>query len=145
MIMWENGKISNKIKIRAHHIICLHGFQGYGYSKNFVNNMAQIHAYIKSHPQSTLKIVTKSDLICMECPHHHQEGYCNRTADSNFKIKLMDIMVLKKLGLEDGKEYKAQNIFSRMKKVFKTQNDLQDICGDCYWKNKCVISIPFNE
>ncbi len=39
----QRGQMNDSIiNIRAHHLLCLQGFQGYGYSQDFVRNMAEI-------------------------------------------------------------------------------------------------------
>ena len=38
----KNGVGSEPIRIRAHHLLCMQGFQGYGYNKTFTENMTHI-------------------------------------------------------------------------------------------------------
>ena len=37
------------LSIRAHHFLCMQGFQGYGYSEDFIRNMAGIIEYIREN------------------------------------------------------------------------------------------------
>jgi uncharacterized protein len=132
----EVGKYSKGIKIRAHHILCLQGFQGYGYSQDFVRNLAEINAHLESHPSCSLQVVAEVDLICQKCPHQ-EGGNCHKTVNSNPLMKHMDLMVLKKMGLEEGQKITAQKMYSRLIEVFKSKKDRQEICRECYWKDKC--------
>lgn len=47
---------NNSLVLRGHHTLCLLGFQGFGYSKSFVKNMSEIHAYLLSKPESMVAV-----------------------------------------------------------------------------------------
>lgn len=128
---------SNIIRIRAHHLLCMQGFQGHGYSREFERKMDEVINYLKSHPHCRLKVVADVDIICQHCPHQ-KDGRCNKSSHSNFFIINMDLMVLKKLDIKDGWEEPAQNLFLQVNEAFKDQDDLKDICGDCSWRDKCT-------
>ena len=57
-----------KIKLRGHHLLCLQGFQGYGYNDSFVKNMTYINNLRKSE-NTTITITNKADYICRCCPN----------------------------------------------------------------------------
>lgn len=134
----KDGEYSNIIKIRAHHLLCIQGFQGYGYSRDFKMNMAKVIRNLKSEEQF-LEIVAECDVICSHCPHK-KDGLCRKTPESNEMIKKMDLNVLKKLGLKEGTRSKAKNVFSLLDRKIKA-TDVCEICGDCFWKNKCLLYI----
>lgn len=52
------------MKLRAHHLICLLGFRGLGYSPEFVENMARIADQLRSFPHTVIEIVRRPDDIC---------------------------------------------------------------------------------
>lgn len=124
------------MKIRAHHLLCMQGFQGYGYSEEFSENMAEIIKKLDSHPEQRIEITMECDVICSCCPHNIHEKCKNLIF--NWKIKRMDRNVLKKLGLESGIHYNAENIFSLVNERFKTYHDIHEICGNCNWREKCL-------
>jgi hypothetical protein len=128
--------MSDTMKIRAHHLLCMQGFQGYGYNEDFSENMSKVIKNLKSSPEQKIKIVTECDVICLYCPHNKKEKCKNIL--SNWIIKRMDRKVLKKLGLEVGTNISAFSIFSLVNERFKTYSDIQDICGDCKWNEKCL-------
>jgi uncharacterized protein len=51
----QDGDESKSLKIRPHHIFCIQGFQGSGYSREFKINLASIIEEIRNHPQKKLK------------------------------------------------------------------------------------------
>lgn len=124
------------MKIRAHHLLCMQGFQGHGYSEDFSKNMAEIINKLDSNPEQTIEITVECDAICSCCPHNIKEKCKNLLF--NWKVKLMDRKVLKKLGLEAGTHDSAKNIFSLVNKRFKTYTDIQEICRNCRWREKCL-------
>ncbi len=128
--------VSNTIKIRAHHLLCMQGFQGYGYSQDFVANMAQVVKDINSSPDLKIEIIAECDVICSHCPYN-KEGLCKKNPDSAIELKNIDMQILKKLGLRNGAKVKAKDIFSLIKTKLK-DSDIEYICGDCEWKEKCL-------
>jgi uncharacterized protein len=124
------------IKIRAHHLLCMQGFQGYGYSREFKHNLSEIVNYLKKHPYHKLKVVAKADIICKSCPHQ-EDGCCNRYVHST-SIRDIDLQVLNKLDIREGQIESFQNLLSKVKEVLNTVEDAEEICGGCSWKNKCL-------
>lgn len=134
--MPETGECSSKIKIRAHHLLCMQGFQGYGYSQGFERNLEEIIDFLDSHPHTTLHVVAEVDVICEHCPHQ-KNGSCNKSVHSNFLMENMDLMVMKNLSIKVGQENLVGDLFFKVNEVFKTQKDVEDICGKCSWSEKC--------
>jgi len=130
----SNSGPSDIIKIRAHHLLCMQGYQGYGYNQDFEHNMEKIIEYLDSNPNFPLEVVTDADIICQKCPHL-ENGYCNRS--SSIAIVEMDLKVLEKLGLVAGEKKPVQKIFFEVESL--SCNDLYDICHDCSWKVKCLL------
>lgn len=124
----------SSLKIRAHHLFCMRGFQGYGYSREFEYNMEEVIQYLDLHPQSRLEVVASVDVICRCCPHLKDE-VCDKSSPSN--IQDMDLKVLKKLDITEGTVESVQELFKRVKNL--KLNDLRDICGDCSWIDKCLF------
>ena len=110
--------VSDTIKIRAHHLLCMQGFQGYGYSQNFITNMAQVIKDLKS-PNQQIEIISECDVICSHCPHK-KKGVCENNPGSAVKLENMDRQILKKLGLRKGERIKARDILTTIKTKLKT-------------------------
>lgn len=129
--------MSDSIKIRAHHLFCLKGFQGYGYSEKFVDNMRQLKELVEHNCDLEVEIVNQTDFICGGCPHS-VGGVCNLNGNSGQEIKQMDDTVLAKLNMQPGIKVSAPEIFQQVEEIFKTRYDLTGICLDCRWHEKCL-------
>jgi hypothetical protein len=125
------------ITLRAHHLLCMQGFQGYGYNKDFVDNMYFINSMIDSTPDLLIEIVAVCDDICDKCPNLN-ENKCSRNPDADKTVRGMDKIVLEKLGLEPGAKLKVEDIIDLVSEHFKQLIDIKDICGDCEWQKECL-------
>lgn len=125
------------MKIRAHHLLCMQGFQGYGYSEDFSKNMAEIIEILQNFPEHEIEIVAGTDSICTCCPYNIN-GKCQESHGANDKIISMDRKVLEKLDIFPGSVFKAEEILKITNKKLKTYHDVKEICGDCRWGEKCL-------
>jgi len=124
------------LKIRAHHLCCIQGFQGYGYSPAFVANMRAVISDLEALPSRLLKLVTVCDAICVSCPSKRectsQESVLSR------RIRQMDLVVLEKLRIDDGTVVKADEAFRLINSKFNKASDVEEVCGTCKWRQKCL-------
>ena len=138
--MGESGKYSDPIRIRAHHLLCIQGFQGYGYSDNFVSHMRRVISFLKLNPCSDLQIVDNTDELCSRCPHN-VDGRCFK--GSSDKINKVDKLIIENADLDLKHIYTVHEAFSIINK--NLENDLLlFICSDCSWKNKCLFFIEMS-
>jgi len=132
------------VHIRAHHLLCIQGFQGYGYSQVFVDNMNEVIKNINSNPDFEIEITDECDVICSYCPYNIK-NICLKEKNSSQRIKKIDLQILKKLGLERSARVKAKDILSFANMKLNNMLDIQDICGNCDWKEKCLWFISRNK
>ncbi len=137
MIVKENGEYSDPIRIRAHHLLCMQGFQGYGYNKDFERHMGMIITLLNSNPSTEIQIVTKTDEICSHCPYKCKSS-CNRDQNSHFGIEKLDNFVIKKALLKENHVYQIVEAL-RLVSNNIDQDSLMEICDQCGWKNKCLF------
>lgn len=123
-----------KITLRGHHLLCLQGFQGYGYSEKFVLNMAHINELRKSK-NTFISLTDECDDICTSCPNL-KNNICENEKQNNI-IKKMDNEVLSKLDIN--KEYNALELFEEVSFKFNTLNSVENICVGCKWNEKCLF------
>ena len=115
----------------------MQGFQGYGYSEDFSKNMAEIIEILQNFPEREIEIVAETDSICACCPYNIN-GKCQESQGSDSKLVSMDFKVLEKLDISPGSVFKAGEIFKITDKKLKTYIDVEKICGDCRWSEKCL-------
>jgi hypothetical protein len=124
------------LKIRAHHLCCIQGFQGYGYSPAFVENMKAVISDLKSSPSKPLELVSTCDAICTSCPSK-KECSAQKSVLSR-KIRSMDIAVMKKLKIKEGHVIEADEAFRSINSKLNNASDVEDVCGTCKWKHRCL-------
>ncbi|WP_298523787.1 DUF1284 domain-containing protein [uncultured Methanobrevibacter sp.] len=123
-----------KLVLRGHHLLCLKGFQGYGYDEAFVRNMVDINAKRKLDT-TTVTLTNSADDICKACPNLN-EGICENE-DQNKRIVGMDEEVLKKLDITE--EQNAIELFKKVDLIFNTKESVCEICSNCMWHEKCLF------
>lgn len=120
------------LKIRAHHFLCMQGFQGYGYSDDFVKNMTRIIKYIRENSDCKINLINSCDDICSACSNNMEQHCSNKEVDN------MDNVVLSKLKLRKGDIISAEEAFELVNRKLKTIEDVENICGNCRWIEKCL-------
>ena len=123
-----------KLILRGHHLLCLKGFQGYGYDNGFVENMTCINTARKEN-ETTITLTNSPDDICKACPN--LKGSICENENQNRKIVAMDNEVLKKMDIS--KEYNAVELFNEVESIFNTKESVSKICSNCMWHEKCLF------
>jgi hypothetical protein len=119
-------------KLRGHHLLCVHGFQGMGYSPSFVAKMQEIVDQIRN-PECDiwLEVTIGFDEACSVCPHRG-ETKCEANEDSDIHVKRMDAGVIRHLALEPDATYRKEWLVRRTAKMVKP-DDLDTLCANCSW------------
>ena len=123
-----------KLKLRGHHLLCLQGFQGYGYDEEFVLNMTRINEVRKSK-DTEITLTDDCDDICASCPNL-KENLCENEKQNDI-IKKMDREVLSNLDIN--KVYNALELFEEVSFKFNTLESVESICVGCKWNEKCLF------
>lgn len=129
--------------LRAHHILCIQGFRGKGYSEEFVSNMKVIIDYLENNENKKIKIINNPDHICLSCPNnvgqsemrrfeinntYEDKGFC----ENERYIVNLDNMVIKALDIELESHHTYKSLLEKIKKNM-TIEKFENICGDCQW------------
>ena len=115
-----------EITLRAHHILCIQGFRGKGYSEDFVSNMKEIIKHIESNKDMQIKIMNSPDYICLSCPNNRGQDkirrfeigktYEDKGLCQNEKyIENLDNMVLEALKIEAMSHHSYESILEKLK------------------------------
>ncbi len=120
------------LRLRGHHILCLHGWRGIGYSADFTANMHSICDRLKSSPDMLVQVLDSPDDICASCPHV-SNARCVRSGDeSEDRISRKDAAILHILDLAPGDRLTARELFTLASERFG-EDGLRGVCGSCRW------------
>ncbi|QED48592.1 DUF1284 domain-containing protein [Cytobacillus dafuensis] len=118
--------------LRGHHLLCIHGFRGMGYSTKFVEKMYEIVNDVRDGQKDfSIKVVATFDDACFTCPHQGKTE-CEANEGSNEHVLSMDEKTIRHLGLEKNKSYQKSFLVSlTAQKV--VMEDLDYLCKGCSW------------
>ncbi len=125
------GEVAPALEIRAHHLLCILGFRGLGYSQEFIVKMGKVVKELDTNATLPITIIAECDVICASCPHN-QGNKCLKEADSEAKVKNRDLEVLRRLGFQVGAQMPAAEVWTRIR-VKLTLRDVAEICQCCEW------------
>jgi len=120
------------LRLRGHHILCLHGWRGIGYSADFTANMHSVHSLLRSSPDLLVQVLDSPDDICALCPHLSNAGCTRNGNDSEDRISSKDAAILHVLELTPGDRLTASDLFTLACDRFEPAG-LRDVCGSCRW------------
>jgi hypothetical protein len=122
---------SAELRIRGHHLLCMLGFRGLGYSAGFVANMQAVVDAFLSDPPPAVEVVIEADSICRACPHL-SEGACARKESSEERVRSKDSAVLGVLGIAAGSRMTASELRARVAGRVSVST-LESLCARCGW------------
>ncbi len=123
-----------KLHLRGHHLLCLKGFQGYGYDENFTKNMIKVNNQRKSE-NTTVTLTNSPDDLCKSCPNL-KNNLCE-DEKQNARIIEMDNKVLEKI--DSSIEYDSLELFEKIETIFDSKESVSEICFNCIWHDKCLF------
>lgn len=112
--------------LRVHHLLCIQGYEGKGYSLNFTKNMDKVVNKLKDDVY--IKVITRTDDICVACPHDLKNGFC----ESQEKVFSFASKVLNELNLIEGGTYLYKDVLNNIKENL-TYGKFVRICENCEW------------
>jgi hypothetical protein len=118
----------DNIKLRAHHLLCLYGFRGLGYNKEFVENMQAIVDRIRENPSIEIELVRGADDICLKCPHNIED----RCSKPGRNVEEFDQGIIDRLKVEIGNEAESRNLLNLIETRIRP-GELSLICKGCEW------------
>ncbi|MBB3112740.1 hypothetical protein FHS18_004842 [Paenibacillus phyllosphaerae] len=114
------------IRLRGHHLLCLLGFRGMGYSEAYVHNMKQVYRRLLEDSSTSCTLVSGPDQLCACFPADGDYHCESRTVSER------DAAILARLGLAVGQTVSWQDILERVKHNVAPA-DLNAICATCPW------------
>ncbi|PIC67561.1 hypothetical protein CSV78_06545 [Sporosarcina sp. P16a] len=116
------------IKLRGHHIFCLLGYRGMGYSAEYTENMTKIHDVLRERPDTLIQIIKGPDYLCAKFPQG-QPYHCQDDG-----IYERDAVILHKLGLKVSDVLPWREVERRIR-LHVVPEDIVVVCETCSWRS----------
>lgn len=120
------------IKLRGHHLICLHFFKGEGYNPEFVENLKKVLQGVTTGAE--IEVYSGADDVCKMCPYLKGE-FCSYNKDADVEIKKMDIMAIELLRVKNHDRVRWVDIKKKIPDVFSQWS--RKYCRECDWRKVC--------
>lgn len=115
-------------QLRGHHIFCLLGYRGMGYSQEYVENMTRLHQTLRDNPKTWIQLIEGPDCLCEKYPNS-REYHCEEK-----RITERDSAILEKLELKIGQILTWEEIESKIQKYI-VPSDIKVVCETCSWRS----------
>ncbi|WP_334109772.1 DUF1284 domain-containing protein [Thermodesulfitimonas autotrophica] len=121
------------LKLRGHHLICLHFFRGEGYSQEFVANLREVVA--RAQAGEEVELVAGADDVCRACPALEGDK-CQAKPGVDAAIRKMDAAAAAHLGVKVGERVRWAAV---KEKVAATPPGwFAAFCAGCDWEQVCA-------
>ncbi|KIL38046.1 hypothetical protein SD70_29045 [Gordoniibacillus kamchatkensis] len=114
------------VKLRGHHLLCLLGYRGMGYSAEYAANMNAVHERLRTEPETAVALVLGADDLC-SCFPADQPYHCDSDT-----VARRDAAVLERLGLEPGQSLAWSELLRRIAAAVSPA-DVPLWCASCPW------------
>ena len=119
------------LRLRAHHLLCLLGFRGLGYSEAFVANMTRVADKLRAQPDTVVELVANPDVICAACPKLHGDR-CGVGATCG-RAEERDTLVLGFMGLTPGARLPVRAAYDLVRERINREVMADECCRGCSW------------
>lgn len=121
------------IRLRGHHLVCLHFFKGEGYSREFIENLSDVLSKVEKDEE--IEVVEGADDVCRACPSL-QAGKCASKPDAEQEVRKLDRMAMDRLGIEVGGKVLWRDVKTV---IYATTNEwFAAYCRGCEWERVCI-------
>lgn len=122
------------LKLRGHHLICLHFFRGEGYSREFVANLREVVG--RAQAGEEIELIAGPDDVCRACPALEGDK-CQAEPGVDTAIREMDAEAAAHLGLKVGERVRWAVV---KEKVAATPPDwFAAFCAGCGQEWICAL------
>jgi hypothetical protein len=120
------------IKLRGHHLVCLHFFKGEGYSPEYVENLREILK--RAEAGEEIEVSSGVDDVCRMCPNLKGE-ICFYREDAEAGIREMDMAALLLIGTRSNDKVLWLDTQKRLPNIFPEWS--RKYCKVCGWRGVC--------
>ena len=126
-------------RLRGHHLVCLHFFDGEGYDEPFIRNLLEV---VRAVREGGVAVAEGPDDVCAPCRHRRDEQ-CTQSPTADREIREMDRKALALLGLTEGEGTAWASLREKVREIFPDWNTAY--CFACSWRSVCEKSDFFRE
>lgn len=120
------------MKLRGHHLVCLHYYQGKGYAPDFVEKLTALIS--RAETGEEIEVVLGADDVCRTCPNL-SNGQCAHKEGAEQEIRTLDEMARSFLAVDAGDQVSWQELKN---KVGSAPEDwFASFCKGCDWLSLC--------
>ena len=116
-----------KILLRPHHLICMQGFVGKGYSEDFTKHFGELIDRIKNG-EAIIQVTHQLDHVCSHCPER-----CHGVCGHDEMVLALDRGYEEVLGLKGNEIFTWEALLELIQSHVKI-DDFHRICATCSWK-----------
>ena len=136
----DTNNLESELTLRPHHLLCLHGFHGYGYTKEFIQNMYEVLQKLISNPNQLVSLHIGFDIICNACTDKNR-SICVHPDSLTNKI---DKRLLHQLKSKRLKRIPLTQLLILLYKNIQARR-LHRICRSCKWQELGFCITGFKE
>ena len=119
-------ELGTSIVLRPHHLLCVQGFRGLGYSPQFVATMQRVVDALQDNAV-LVRVEVSPDVICQNCPYLTDSQVCSRGTPAD-----RDQAVLSALAVHAGVE-KSWWEWLKLIAIHLIPECFRTLCSDCQW------------
>ncbi|MGE5239625.1 MAG: DUF1284 domain-containing protein [Chloroflexota bacterium] len=119
------------MRLRGHHLVCLHFYHGEGYGAEFIKRLDALLADVRA---MGVEICEGPDDVCRACPHLMGE-VCEYSLDAEGEIRRMDKTAFLLLSLAPGGYAAWEELKNCLPGIFSRWHD--EFCKGCDWRVAC--------
>jgi len=123
------------IRLRGHHLICLHFFHGKGYDPEFIANLTRLLK--KAEDGALIRVQAGPDDVCKQCPHLRNRK-CSFIDTAEAEIQDMDRTALELLQTDNDKEIRWTHIKEKIPGIL--EDWAVKYCTSCSWETACTVT-----
>lgn len=116
------------VRLRGHHLLCLLGYRGMGYSKDYVENMTRVHKQFRREPETEIVLVNGPDDLCAKFPSSEP---CHCEDDNIFT---RDAAILQQLEVKVGQRLQWSVLEQKIARHV-VSGDINRLCHSCSWRS----------
>ncbi|MEK7848277.1 MAG: DUF1284 domain-containing protein, partial [Chloroflexota bacterium] len=106
--------MNQPLRVRGHHLLCLLGYRGFGYSDAHVARMWEVKRQLWAHQETEVEVLDSPDGVCLICPHL-RDSACALHPGGEPSVRKLDRGALEALGLYSGQHITWGEVLGRIR------------------------------